>query len=231
MIGNTSTTATPRKFLGFAIFKVMPKGFSLIELMVVVSLFGVAASLVTASYLNFERNNRVKSAATAFKNDLRLVQNKAASGDKGAVDVCPKTSTLGGWYLRIQSGASQTSYSIGGVCLAPVTFAETSFERRTIRLPKDLIINKFSYDTTDNQTLPVTIFFRPITSGLSYLNAASALPSDAPDFFDDKGVYFKNKEIIPYPQSVVTIEFADSTLSRKYLVKIEQTGEVSELKP
>lgn len=207
-------------------------GFSLIELMVVVALFGVAASLVTASYLNFERNHRVKSAASTLKNELRLIQNKVSSGDKGPADACSETSTLGGWYLKIQSGVTQTSYSIGGVCVAPVTFTETTFERRTITLPRDLIINKFSYDTTDNQTLPVAIFFRPLTSGVSYINAASALPNEtAPDFFDDKGIFFANKVINPPPSSTVKIELADATLSRKYQVAIESTGEVNEIKP
>lgn len=213
-------------------------GFSLIELMIVVSLFGVAASLVTASYLNFEKNQRVKNAASTLKNELRLIQNKAATGDKGPRGtVCNPsggTTTLGGWYLKIQSGASQTSYSIGGVCIAPVSFLETSFERRTITLPRDLIVNKITYTPVSDppgQTLPMVIFFRPLSSQVSFLNAASALPSDtAPDFFDDSGVFFANKVIIPPPSSTVKIELAD-VASRKYQVAIESTGEVNEIKP
>ena len=210
-------------------------GFSLIELMIVVSLFGVVASLVTASYLNFEKNQRVKNAASFLKNELRLIQNKAATGDKGPAGGCPLTSTLGGWYLKIQSGATQTSYSIGGICIAPVTFLETSFEQRTITLPRDLIVNKITYTPVSDppgQTLPMVIFFRPLSSQVFFLNAASALPSDtAPDFFDDSGVFFANKVINPPPSSTVKIELADATLSRKYQVAIESTGEVNEIKP
>lgn len=217
------------------------KGFSLIELMIVVSLFGIAAALVTASYLNFEKNNRVKNAAATLKNDLRLVQNKALTGDKGPKGtVCNPTTgtrTLGGWYLKIQSGATQTAYSFGGVCYDPdsANFAETSFEKRTVRLPADLIINRFAYDTTGDQTAEIVIFFRPLKSGLSYLSAVFALPTDnAPDFFDDKGVFFadKNQKVInPAPVSTVTLELSDTAGVRKYLVKIEPTGEINEAKP
>lgn len=235
---NNKLETINRKRLKFQVssFKFLV-GFSLIELMIVVTLFGVAASLVTASYLNFERNNRVKSAATSLKSDLRLVQNKASSGDKGPAGACAGTSTLGGWYLKIQSGLGQNSYSIGGVCVAPVTFTETSFERRTVKLQTDLIVNKITYvpaPDPSGQTLPVAIFFRPLVSGVSYLDAGSVFTlgdETAPDFFDGKGVFFANKAFNPPPSSAVTIELSDSTQARKYLVKIEPTGEINEAKP
>src|SRR3990167_2041470 len=70
------------------------RGFTLIELLVVITLFAITSTLITASYTTFERNQRIRNAAQTLKNDLRLVQNKALAGDKGANSECPQTSTL-----------------------------------------------------------------------------------------------------------------------------------------
>ena len=70
------------------------KGFTLIELLVVITLFAITSTLITASYLTFEKNQRIKSAAQTLKNDLRFAQNKALAGDKGANREFPGTSTL-----------------------------------------------------------------------------------------------------------------------------------------
>ena len=74
-------------------------GFTLIELLVVITLFGIVSTLITASYTTFERNQRIRNATQTLKNDLRLVQNKALAGDKGANSECPVASTLVGWYV------------------------------------------------------------------------------------------------------------------------------------
>src|SRR3990167_10534720 len=100
----------------------MRKGFGLIEFMIVITVFGIATAVITASFLTFERNQRLKSAASMLKNDIRLVQNKALSGDKGVDDGDPThfcqqdaTHILGGWYVNAAKAAS--SYSLAGVCL------------------------------------------------------------------------------------------------------------------
>src|SRR3990167_6289045 len=129
----------------------MPKfryGFSLIELMVVVSLFGLAASLITASYLSFEKNQRLRSGANLLKSDLRLIQNKATSGDEGAGGaVCNATADrLGGWYLSIEKDG--TSYAYGGVCADGGDWAtEVTFDVKSqVNLPQGTKIRKIFHD-------------------------------------------------------------------------------------
>ncbi|MBI3282986.1 hypothetical protein HYZ70_02820 [Candidatus Curtissbacteria bacterium] len=195
--------------------------------MVVVSLFGIAASLVTASYLTFERNQRLRSAALSLKNDLRLVQNKATSGDKGPGGDCPALSILGGWYLYTNSTAGvNTSYKFGGDCVTLA--AETVFLEKTVNLPPDTKINRIFYTAGDlNQ--PTAIFFRPLKSGVSFHNGVFA----PPDFFEADGVTLRNKfpEAQLPPTSWVTIEIANAAASRFYWVRIETTGEINEIKP
>lgn len=192
-----------------------------------VTLFGIAASLVTASYLTFERNQRIRSAALLLKNDLRLVQNKATSGDKGPGGICPASSTLGGWYLYVNaSSGSNTSYRFGGDCVTGAS--EAVFLEKTVNLPNDTKINRIFYDAGDlNQ--PTTVFFRPLASGVSFHNGAFA----PPDFFEPDGVTLRNKfpEAQLPPTSWVTLEVSNTAADKFYWVRIETTGEINEIKP
>lgn len=202
-------------------------GFSLIEFLVVISVFGIAASLITASYLNFERNQRVRGAAQQLKNDLRLIQNRSLAGDKGPGGKCGTNSNLGGWYLRIEKG--KQFYKIAGDCLGQI-FEETAFEGKTVSLPSDIKVNNVSNGTNPDLTTPVAILFRPLAGGVTFHNATFALANeDAPDFFEPGGA-LKNYLTVP-PQSVLTVELANLEGTRRYQVKIEVTGEISDVKP
>src|SRR3989344_5335694 len=95
----------------------MRKGFGLIEFMIVITVFGIATAVITASFLTFERNQRLKSAASMLKNDIRLVQNKALAGDKGLVgdpSSCTSDKVLVGWYVQIIPDTD--SYRLEGTC-------------------------------------------------------------------------------------------------------------------
>ncbi len=203
-------------------------GFSLIELMVVISLFGIAASLITASYLSFERNQRVKTASSQFKSDLRLVQNSAHSGDKNPAGVgCASGSTLGGWYLEIMKNA--LSYSLGGDCI--IGSVEHSFSVRTVSLPKDTIVNKIFYVSAPDVTYPLAIFFQPLTSGVSFHEGDFAVaPDGSLDFLDNATGVLKNL-VNPQPSSLVTIQFSNTAGNKCYQVVIGLTGEVNENNP
>lgn len=208
-------------------------GFSLIELMIVVSLFGIAASLVTASYLTFERNQRLKSAASTLKNDLRLVQSKAISGDKGPGRECPSPSaSLGGWYLLVDfRDAFNTYYIYGMDCLVGPSgsLSDTIFLEKEVKFPQDTKINRLFY-CNGNIPQPIAAFYRPIRSGVSFHNGAFA----PPDFLEVDGTALRN--LIPEPgapQSTwVAIELSNNSTSptRFYWVKIEISGEINESK-
>ena len=201
------------------------RGFSLIELMVVIGLFGLAASVITASYVSFERTQRSKSAALQLKGDIRLVQNKAISGDKGPVgSLCQpaNTTTLEGWYIQVSTG--DDFYTIAGDC-QDLTLAsgEKDFESRTIKLPQGMTISKLSYGSGMSATTvayPAAIFFRPLNRGVSFHDARFGV-----DYFDN-GV----------PKNVITsdqpfnIEVSDSSGENTYVVKIKTNGEIDESK-
>lgn len=159
------------------------RGFSLIELMVVISLFGLASSLITASYINFERNQRIKNTASRIKNDIRFVQNKATTGDKGpgGVDCNASSTDLGGWYFEVEKG--QTSYSFGGDCVTGTT--ESAFGTQTVDLPADTVISNVYYGAVSSVTYPVVLFFRPLTQGLTFHDGRTAL-AGTPDFLQQE---------------------------------------------
>lgn len=206
-------------------------GFTLIELMIVISLFGIAASLITASYLTFERSQRLKSAAAQLKSDIRLIQNKATSGDKGpqsgspADTICPRDSSLGGWYLSIAK--TQTSYTTGLDCVKGLV--ETKYQEKTTNLPRDVRVNKISYTPNPDldPTIPLVVFFRPLANAVSFHDGRFVL---LPDFFDNATGTILNNPMPQPPQSAVTIEFINSSGST-YQVKIQPTGEINEVKP
>ncbi len=215
------------------------KAFSLIELMVVLTLFGLATTLVSASYLKFERGQRLKGAALQLVSDLRYVQNKATEQDKGAKNgietICESTDTLGGWYLFADadptSSLGNTSYLIGGDCItSPSEPNETLFydsqqTQRTIKLPRDIRINRIFF-AAGNFTQPVAVLFRPQKVGVTYHNGGATFPG----FFMTDGKTLDN----PMPglpqSSQVTIELANSS-EDFYWVVIQPSGEVNEVKP
>src|SRR4030043_2323054 len=91
--------------------------FTIIELLIVISILAFSVTLVSTSYLGFERRERIKSAALEMKNKIRAAQNKALSGDKGMIDegdYCEDSSELVGWYVNIDPSESQSGYKMAG---------------------------------------------------------------------------------------------------------------------
>lgn len=203
-------------------------GFSLIELLVVIGLFGLAASLVTASYLGFEKGQRVKNAAAQLKSDLRLVQNKALSGDKGT---CPVTSFLGGWFLYVDKTAgNNTSYKIAGNCLTSAGL-ESIFGFTSFSLPRNVIISDMTYGSFGSQNT-MRLLFRPLASGATFHNNSACLSpcssTSALDFYEDNGsglLKSVNRLQLAQPDPVIiTLSGADGTNPNQ--VKILPSGEI-----
>ena len=99
-----------------------PHGFSLIELMVTVTLLGVLVLLAMPSMAAWVRNNKVRTVADALENGLRVAQVEATRRSRQVVFVLtnsptPATSLTavanGGYWatktIRLTTGSSDTA--------------------------------------------------------------------------------------------------------------------------
>lgn len=75
------------------------KGFTLIELMVAVSVGLVVTGMVIVNYNSYNTTQILKQAALTLKNDIRFVQTKASSGVKPYASC----NTLVGWNMTFTS--------------------------------------------------------------------------------------------------------------------------------
>lgn len=184
------------------------RAYTLIELMIVVTLIGLAVGLITTSYLGFERRQRVKNTALEIKNNIRLAQNSAHSGDKGfGPTKCDteKREILVGWYVRLDKDLQ--TYSVSGYC-KDESGVERKFGEQTFRLPQDVSISEID---AGNQ---VNVLYRPLSENATFHSSS--------DFLDNNG---KLQNLISAGQ--VTIDLAGPT-PYKYQLIILPTGEINE---
>jgi len=133
-------------------------GFTLVEVLIVMTIIGIIFGLGIAQYSKFNRSQMVVQAAQGLKNNFRFAQDKAMAGEKdcsstecgGADGVCGTNDigekTLEGWRVSYSSGRS---YQIYGSC-----DGET-FGNRSIDLPPGVSLPPFS------------ILFKPLGRGVA----------------------------------------------------------------
>lgn len=120
------------------------KGFTLIELVVTTGVILLIAGGVVANYNNYSDNQRLKQAALTLKNNLRLVQTKAASAEKPASGC----SEMVGYQVSFTS----TSYSIQARCVEGLAGSSTS-----TNLPAGITFSP----------VPAAVVFRVLTRGVA----------------------------------------------------------------
>jgi|SRR3990167_4617448 len=198
-------------------YQLFKPAYTLIELLIVLSLIGIATALVTTAYLGFERRERVKASALALQNNIRLAQNSAHSGNKGFEgDKCDTAAgeILIGWYVTIDGG-SQT-YTITGDCLSSaIPPMERKFSEKTFKLAKD--VNFLSINTVS----PLSIMFRPLVENATFHSSAASSGVD-PDFIDDT-----SHELINPLGADEIIMVLKGTSPYKYQVRVNLAGGVS----
>lgn len=158
-------------------------GFTLIELLIVISIFALTASLITASYLTFERNQRLKAAGQKIKTDIRFTQNEALSGNKGTAGLCETPSILVGYYITFSAvDGNNTGYSISGDCRVtnvkedcPSSGSETTFNQRGVSFSQGVKITKITYGSILSPN-SASILFRPLSNVTSFWDANLAPP-------------------------------------------------------
>lgn len=155
-------------------------GFSLIELLIVISLFGLAASLITAAYLTFERNQKVKNAALTLKNDIRLVQNKAHTGDKGPDKLCQISAPsnldveLFGWFVTFAKNTN--TYKISAFCKKISSGLYTEMVDKIVTLPDGITVSDITIGGGSIAFNSVNVLFQPLTADARFYNDQFTVP-------------------------------------------------------
>lgn len=186
------------------------RGFSFVELLVVISIMGVLISITTASYSNFRESTILKNAALQLKSDLRFVQNKALAGDKSTTNCTIPGRTLVGWYLEINNNAS--SYTLNGICKDNLNVEQPeSTVYKTLFFPSGV--------TTSISAGNVRILFQPLVR-----EATIHRVSAPPYFYNTSGA--KPNQISINTAFAITL----SSSSGSYEVTVQPTGEISEKK-
>lgn len=96
----------------------MKHGYSLIEVLVAVTIIGILTGSSLVGYNRFQGRQGLKSAAEQLVSDLRLTQQKALSGEKVSGWCQGAGESLAGWRLIF---TSTTVYEVRGVCSSGVT--------------------------------------------------------------------------------------------------------------
>lgn len=219
-------------------------GFSLIELMIVISLFAIVTVVVSVSYIGFQGREDVRSAALQVKNDVRYTMSRAKSGDKVAntappvgcrtqIDEVGVSDDLIGWYAHFDtSDGNNTTYNISGVCLSGGL--EQKFGEKAIKLPKDVYISGITTVAAAGgvpaSATDVVVLFRPLELEVLFYNSAVlgvGVPAvgDQASFVDNTGT----SELVNAITTVyeVSIEFSTPD-GQLYFLKVNKSGKIEE---
>lgn len=95
----------------------MPKGFTLLELTIVMALMGIAVVVVIPNINGFNNNRKVKEAAYQLQTDLRTVQNNALSGTQ-----CGAGKGASEWRLVfVSTTVGSENYRLESLCAGDTT--------------------------------------------------------------------------------------------------------------
>lgn len=103
----------------------MKRGFTLVEIMVVISLIGILAGTGIAGYRNSARRQAVDAAAEKLISAFRKAQTNAAAGVK---DTCGSTTTLEGWQVKVNA----SNYVIQVKCGSVIDYRTENFEGASV---------------------------------------------------------------------------------------------------
>lgn len=214
-------------------------GFTIIEFLIVITILSITGTLVTTSYLSFERRQKIKNSALEVKSQLRLAQNNALTGNKGVrglpAESCADTNKklvddpnkLVGWYALIDTADS--SITSAGVCLSPT--GESKFLESEKFLDESVIISDMYLDTTLITNTNVLILFQPIRSGVHFyeVDKNNDPPIVESSFLDPSGEIIQN-DTLGGNIVRIRIEGADDPSGTAYDIEIKSSGEISENK-
>lgn len=90
--------------------RILQAGFTLIEILVVISVTGILSAIGIASFVSYSRQQQVTQAVNDLKNNLRIAQSKALTQE-----IPSGCTNLSAYELRF--AADNRSYNIYPICL------------------------------------------------------------------------------------------------------------------
>ncbi|MCK5466559.1 prepilin-type N-terminal cleavage/methylation domain-containing protein [Candidatus Parcubacteria bacterium] len=139
------------------------KGFSLIELMMVIVIVSVASTIVIAQYSNSRNSKALSLGAKQVANDVKIAQNYAL----GALDA---GGTNPGYGIRFSN--SFDSYIIFADKDNNKAYDGAGEEFQTVKLPDGVTIQSLRVDGIDISPVPVDVVFTS-PYGEVYINDAN----------------------------------------------------------
>lgn len=209
------------------------RGFTIIEFLIVITILGITGTLVSTSYLSFDKRQKIKNETLEIKSQLRFARNNAITGNKGIrgsnSDFCADTSTLVGWYSLIDT--NDNSITNAGVC--STGGVEKKFKENKVFVDEAIEFSALTLKGTD--PIQILIFYQSTKSGALYYQVKTT--NDPPivkaSFVDSKGEVLADDVYgdLKKDESVVLgIAGRDDPSGTSYIIEIQSSGEISELK-
>jgi prepilin-type N-terminal cleavage/methylation domain-containing protein len=129
------------------------KAFTIIELLITISIMGLLLTVGLVYYQDFNRRQVVVQAANNLKNNLRLAQSKALSGEK--IEGC--SGTFGGY--KVEFFPDENEYVVSAIC--------------------DHILveyKRYSLEGTELAEYPSYLIFKPLAGGVEIAQGGGTPP-------------------------------------------------------
>ncbi len=144
------------------------KGFTLVEILLVVSIIAVLSGFLIPGFSNYIENQNILQAQELFKSDLRTAQNKALTG------VGSTSSSINYWGIKITDANAGVYYyfSSNGATSTDCNNVNVSTAQRSETLPGGVVVrnaaNSCVFFSLDNGDATVTGNGGSTTFGLAY---------------------------------------------------------------
>lgn len=137
-------------------------GFTIIELLIVVSIIAVITASVLPNFNNYLNNQNLRQAVEMIKDDFRTVQNRALNGEESTTEI--GGVRVGYWGVQYSQNSQTYQYFISTINTGCSSGAITRQNIKTsTRLPGDLVVRSangciyVSFNNAENNFVPAAI--------------------------------------------------------------------------